>query len=62
MADLTIIMPTWNKAGTIAEALDSVFRQKTSFSRSLRRSFFSLSLKRPILSDVCEGGVYIVLI
>ena len=30
MADLTIIMPTWNKADTIAEALDSVFRQKTS--------------------------------
>ena len=24
--------------------------------------FYALSLKRPILSDVCEGGVYIVLI
>ena len=34
MADLTIIMPTWNKAGTIAEALDSVFRQKTSHTFS----------------------------
>lgn len=30
MADITIIMPTWNKEATIAEALDSVFRQKTS--------------------------------
>ncbi|MBR2839702.1 MAG: glycosyltransferase [Kiritimatiellae bacterium] len=30
MADITIIMPTWNKESTIAEALDSVFRQRTS--------------------------------
>lgn len=32
MADLTIIMPTWNKAKYIREALDSVFGQKTSHS------------------------------
>ncbi|MBQ3290637.1 MAG: glycosyltransferase [Kiritimatiellae bacterium] len=30
MADIDIIMPTWNKAATIAASLDSVFRQKTS--------------------------------
>lgn len=32
MADVTIIMPTWNKERYVAEALESVFRQKTSFS------------------------------
>jgi len=32
MADLTIIMPSWNKEKYIAEALDSIFAQKTSFS------------------------------
>ena len=32
MTDLTIIMPTWNKARYIAAALDSVFAQKTRFS------------------------------
>jgi len=31
MADLTIIMPSWNKESYIAEALDSVFAQQTSF-------------------------------
>ena len=30
MAEITIIMPVWNKERYIAEALDSVFRQKTS--------------------------------
>lgn len=32
MADLTIIMPTYNKAKYVAEALDSVFRQRTSYA------------------------------
>lgn len=32
MSDLTVIMPAWNKAKYIGQALDSVFRQKTSFS------------------------------
>jgi len=32
MADLTIIMPSWNKEKYIAEALDSVFAQETSFA------------------------------
>ena len=32
MTDLTIIMPTWNKERYIAEAIDSVLRQKTRFS------------------------------
>lgn len=31
-ADLTIIMPLWNKAKYIADALDSIYRQKTRFS------------------------------
>ena len=30
MAEITIIMPVWNKERYIAEALDSVFRQRTS--------------------------------
>ena len=30
MFDITVIMPTWNKERYIAEALDSVFRQRTS--------------------------------
>lgn len=30
-AQLTVIMPTWNKAKYIREALDSVFSQKTSY-------------------------------
>ena len=30
--DLTIIMPCWNKAVYIADALDSIYRQKTRFS------------------------------
>lgn len=42
MADIDIIMPTWNKAATIAAALDSVFRQKTS------RTF------RVIVADDCS--------
>lgn len=32
MPDLTIIMPTYNKAQYVAEALDSVFSQQTSYS------------------------------
>lgn len=32
MADLTIIMPTYNKVKYIAEALDSVFAQRTSYT------------------------------
>ena len=32
MAEITIIMPVWNKERYIAEALDSVFRQQTSHS------------------------------
>ena len=32
MADLTIIMPAYNKAKYIAEALDSVFAQRTGYS------------------------------
>lgn len=32
MAEITIIMPLWNKERYIAEALDSVFRQRTSRS------------------------------
>ena len=43
MADIDIIMPTWNKAATIAAALDSVFRQKTS------RTF------RVIVADDCSS-------
>lgn len=32
MADLTIIMPSWNKEKYIAEALDSILAQKTTYS------------------------------
>lgn len=32
MVDLAIIMPAWNKAKYIAEALDSVFAQRTGYS------------------------------
>ena len=42
MTDITVIMPTWNKERYIAEALESVFRQKTS------RSF------RIIVADDCS--------
>ena len=35
MRDLTIIMPTYNKVRYVADALDSVFAQKTSYSYEL---------------------------
>lgn len=64
MTDVTIIMPTWNKERYVAEALDSVFRQRTSRAfRILVADDCSTDRSREIVAayDRAHPGVITVL-